>query len=1009
MRKLFFVLCSVLMLSNIAKAQKVENGVLISWDDAQGVITIPDNVTEIAANCFYQEGEPDDEGWGTSDPISNTNIKGVNLNNVTKIGKNAFRGCTGITSIQAPKVQTVGENAFYGCDALKEINLPVVVTLEKDAFSYCTAATSITLGNTLTDVNGNPFKKCDMVQSLTMPEGGAIFHTVSDALLRKADAKLVAFAGGKNELSLDAETCKIVGEQAFQSNALLKKVTLPGVTVVGNNAFNMCTSLTEIYLPRLVRINDDSFLTFNGVASLSIIDIHLSENFETFGHSLADKEQTTIYVANATIQEKLQKEYKKCKIVVGEPGAKNKYKVTYSWTPNNGGAMEAWTTGNMDVQSGEEIYEGTMVRIKATPRGGYKIDHWTVNGETITEELPSEGTTGQIYTIDALQGNVDVTVTFAELPEGYVVFFKSMQPDYGTVTCKTQDGKDVKSAGVVPIGSVLTFTATAKDGFHVTEWYREVTAPDNSSSFVLIEGQYGKETYTCEAYDMMDIRVDFERNAGTNVVKFNSLNEYGTLTATANGNDISTGAAVATGSKLVFTAHPLEGYKVDSWLNNNELVVGLTANEYVIESLNTDVNISLICSKDESAGDEHKPVVNDGHLVKWQPVGEAVVGDTITAIDARAFEGANEMTKVTIGKNVETIGELPFLYCIRLTDITVHAENKHFCDVDGVVYNKEKTEIVAYPSGRETPEYTLLQTTQTVRPGAFAANFNLKDVKVPTTEMPIASEAGALYSADKKTLLFQPITVGEELKVKEGVETIGRLAICFSPVFKKIFLPASLTKIESLGMAYNMMLSQFAWQEGVTPALETIGDNAFERDMSLLQLPHIASLKHIGSNAFLNVLLMEEAHIPAGCTLSSDAFTHCVALQNVYAYAMQPQTITDDTFKDIENITTATLHVPEGTAELYKAAAGWRRFTLIAEDIASGISSTTTDGNIRATRVDGGYLVEGVDNGEHYAVYTMTGACLAKGNVNGNSIFVPVQRTAGPLLLRVGTKTVKMW
>ena len=80
MRKLFFVLCSVLMLSNIAKAQKVENGVLISWDDAQGVITIPDNVTEIAANCFYQEGEPDDEGWGTSDPISNTNIKGVNLN-----------------------------------------------------------------------------------------------------------------------------------------------------------------------------------------------------------------------------------------------------------------------------------------------------------------------------------------------------------------------------------------------------------------------------------------------------------------------------------------------------------------------------------------------------------------------------------------------------------------------------------------------------------------------------------------------------------------------------------------------------------------------------------------------------------------------------------------------------------------------------------------------------------------------------------------------------------------
>ncbi|MDD7317790.1 MAG: leucine-rich repeat protein [Prevotella sp.] len=1009
MRKLFFMLCSVLMLCSMAKAQTVENGVLTSWDGARGMITIPDGVTEIVANCFYQEGEADDEGWEVSEPVSNTDITGVNLNNVTKIGKNAFRGCTGITVIQAPNVQNVGEASFYGCDALTEINLPAIVTLGKDAFSYCTDVTSISLGNTLTTVIGNPFKKCDKVQSMTMTDGGAAFHTVSDALLRKSDAALIAFAGAKNEVSLDAETCKIVGEQAFQSNTMLKKVNLPGVTVVGSNAFNMCSSLTELYLPRLVRVNDDSFTTFNGVGSLSVIDIHLSENFETFGYSLADKSQTTIYVASETIKTKLQKEFSKCNIVVGEPAATKKYKVTFSATPADLGTMEAWTTGAVDVQSGQELYEGSMVKIKAIPLYGNRIAKWTVNGNVLTEPQPTEGTNGQIYTIDALQGPVDVVVTFEEMPAGYVVFFKSMQPGYGTITCKTQDGKEVKTAEEVPVGSVLTFTATPFEGYHVTEWYHEVTAADNSSSFEIIEGQYGKTTYTCEAYDMMDIRVDFERNTGTNVVKFKSLNEYGTVTAAANGVEISTGTAVASGSKVVFTAHPQEGYKVDSWLNNNELIVGFTGNEYVIENLNADVEIDLVCSKDEGSGNEHLPVVENGHLVKWLAVGEAVVGDTITAIDERAFEGANEMTKVTIGKNVATIGELPFLYCTRLTAITVDPENKHFCDVDGVVYNKEKTEIVAYPSGRENPEYTLLQTTQTVRPGAFAANFYLEGVKVPTSEMAIASEAGALYSADRKTLLFQPITAGEELAVKEGVESIARLAIAFSPVFKKVFFPASLKRIESLGMGYNMMLAQIGWQEGVAPALETIGNNAFERDMSLLQLPYIASLKTIGSKAFLNVLLMEEAHIPAGCTLSPDAFEHCVALMNVYAYAMQPQDITDATFQDIENIETATLHVPEGTAGLYKAAPGWRRFNLVTEDIASGITSASASDGFRAARADNGILVEGVTAGEPYALYSVTGQCLAKGTARTNSIFVPMQRAAGMIIVKVGTKTLKVW
>ncbi|WP_084607792.1 leucine-rich repeat protein [Prevotella dentasini] len=960
MKKLFLLLCVMFLTFIGLRAQTVVNGVLTSWEDAQGEIIIPDDVTEIAANCFYEEGEPDDEGWGASDPVSNTNITRVSLNNVTKVGENAFRGCTGIISIDAPKLQNVGKAAFSGCTELTAIDLPVIVSIEKDAFASCDKVTAIKLGNTLTDIYNNPFRGCKSALTLTMPDGGLKYRAVSNALLRKADATLVAFAGGGKDVSLSADDCKAVGEDAFYNIASLEKVTLPGATIIGNNAFVMCSSLSELYVPRLVRVVDDSYFTFSGVGALSIVDIHLSESFETLGYSLADKEQTTIYVANEIVKEKLQKDFKKCNIVVGEPGAVTKYEVNYSCSPEGYGTIEAWTTGAVPVESGNSLNEGVMLKVKATPFFGNQIEKWVVNGKEITEPMPTEGTNGQIYTINALQEAVNVEVIFAKMPESYTVFFKSRQPDYGTITCKTQEGKEVNTAEQVPVGTQLTFTATAFEGYHVTDWYREVTAPDNTSSFEKIEELYGKTTYTCDAYDMMDIRVDFERNIGTNVVKFSSLNEFGTLTATADGNEIVTGAAVATGAKVVFTAHPNEGYHVDSWLLNNEVIVGLTANEYTIESLNADVEVSLVCTQSQQGGDEHKPVVEDGHLVKWLAVGEAVIGDNIIAIDNRAFEGANEMTKVIIGKNVETIGELPFLYCTRLTDIKVQADNKNFCDVDGVLYNKEKTEIVAYPSGREAPEYTLVQTTDRVRPGAFAANFNLAAVNVPSGNTALVSDAGALYSRDGKTLIFQPIAVGEELTVKDGVETIGRLAIAFSPVFKKIFLPTSLKTIDVLGMSYNMILEQFGWKEGVTPALQTIGDNAFERNMSLLQLPYIETLKSIGKNAFLNDLLMEEAHIPAGCTLSTGAFAHCVALKNVYAYAMQPQVIGEETFSDIENISTAVLYVPFGTKELYKAAAGWSRFMIIEEFGTNGIGAASVAKDISISRVGGGYVIDGI-------------------------------------------------
>lgn len=1007
MKKVLLLFVFILQCVGLIQAQTIENGVLKSWGDAKGAITIPAEVTEIAENCFYTPGEEGSEdGWGGgTDPVSNTDITSVDFNNVKIIGKNAFNGCTGITSIVANKVENISEGAFSGCNSLASLSLPAVVSIGKKAFAYCNEITSISLGNTLANIEGNPFLMCTSVGTLEMADGGKDFKTMNNALIRLSDKALVSLAGAAKEIVLPEADCSSIGEEAMYGCQNLQKIDLAGVVEIGNKALTNCRALSELFVPNLKNVIDNSYITWSGVGALSVVDIHLSKDFNSFGNSVfPDKETTTIYVASDAIKTKLSSVFKKCKIVVGAPGELKKYKVTY--TCNEGGVMEAWTTGGINVESGQEVNEGSLVRIKATPRSNYEIESWKVNGKILTETLPTEGTCGQIYTVSTLGEPLNVVVTFKEKPQSYVIFFRSRAPEYGTLTCKTEKGEEVKSAGTVPVGSKLTFTATPRDGFRVTEWYREVTN-GTESSYVTISGQMGLLTYTCDAVDAMEIQVDFERNANTHVVKYESLNKFATITATADGTDFKTGAAIKKGAKVVFTAHPIEGYSVDSWLLDGEVIIGEKNNTYIIESLNSDVQISLICSEAEPEK-PNKPVINGEHLVSWQPVGPAVTPDGVTIIDTRAFEGANKMTSFLVSKDVKSIGELAFLYCVSLEKINVDPLNPYFTEIDGVVYTKDKTKLVAYPIGRKVTTYEIPATAKGIMPGAFASNFYLTEITVAQPNADLVADKGILYSADKKTLIFHPIPNHKEVEIIPGVETIARYGFAFSPVLEKLKFPETLKKIEALGLTYNMVLSSIGWKEGATPQLEEIGDSAFYQDISLLSLPYIASLKKIGEAAFMNGLLLEEIHIPAGCTIGNNAFRHCQALKHVYAYDKTPQVIADDMFDDIEFINEATLYVPKGSGDLYKNAAGWKYFVQINPTI-TGIEAVNAEGNdISVTRQNGGFVVKGMSFGQQYALYTIDGKLILKGQAISNETFIPANNAKICVLKVKGGKAIKL-
>ena len=637
---------------------------------------------------------------------------------VTGIGASAFEYCSSLESVTIPSSVTyIADYAFYECSSLKSITIPASVSsIGDDVFSMCSTLTEIKVNANnnyySSDETGALFDKNKTVL-IQYPVGNSSASYDFPAGVKSINAWAFSYCSNIESVTF-SDALTSIGDYAFYECSGLKSVVIPGnVQKIGDSAFEYCPSLSSVSISDSVTsIGYGAFYNCAGLLKISVGANNKKFSSDEYG-VLFDKNKTTI-IQYPTGNERSTYTFPVSVTEVSDSAFSGCYSITDIFY---GGSSDDWAdimfgSGNdlirsANVHYGQEScpheYGDWIIDIvfSSCETGGKKHKECTLCGDVIIEEKPA------------------VTHNFGEWTANSAGKYERV--------CSACSHKQVRDFSVVSSGTcgdLLTWTLDVEGTLVI------------SGRGKINEGAFSNIYDFTESSSIRKVVIE-SGVTGIGVNAFYDCTDLSSVTIASGVASIGSGAFKSCSSLTSIVIPDGVTSISDGTFNGCSSLKSVTIPESV-----TSIGASAFydCSS----------------LVS------VTIPSNTVSIDESAFSYCSALTSVSIPASVTSIGKWAFYNCSILTGITVDENNAYYSsDVNGVLFNKSKTELIQYPAGNTRTSYTIPNTVKNVSDSAFQYCSNLSSVIISNGVVSIGNDA------------FEYCTSLTSVTVPDSVSSIG--------------------------------------------------------------------------------------------------------------------------------------------------------------------------------------------------------------------------------------------